>query len=720
MASDREYSELVSRSLSGSLNREQKDSMEAALRKSSNLQAYAGLSGLIQNSTADMAQRTNIGDESTGQGLSPEARDRLKRSVARVQFSRSHAGSSLLETAGLNLSTFPVPTEPGVSSRRMSSEFRFIRQLGEGGLGSVWLAVDQNLNRMVAIKEMNAEAAENPRAWQRFHREAQITGHLEHPSVVPLYQFGTDGQTGQPFYAMRFVGKRTLVHAIRDYHERLDAGKDVSMDQHLLLTAFISVCQAIAYAHSRGVVHRDLKPENVALDNFGQVIVLDWGLARMSTEVEVPGGPVGSSIAGNSAFGTTLAGEVIGTPLYMAPEQAAGDLDSIDERTDVYGLGAILFAMLTGAAPHQASSVRDGVPVKIQELLRIISDNPSPSPRSIRPNLPSGLEMICLRAMERQPHSRYQTAVELADAVQRWMAGRSEHRQLYDNARSEGRELRTSLQTSVRDLERNVRFMASLPAIDEVIEALRSSSDSELQAWRDRLSQIFQGLLRANCDFASVSFCQVTDEKWKELVRAERHSTDYASVRSIPASRLASGSLTPCMKTALDLNPEEVHLSLAAECTTKSTSKNSGVPGKAPTSVLSAGVPVFDPATEELFGFVRIEASLDRLIETEMQQKLKSTAELVILDNDCTVILHLSRSSGRIRETEGHAMTDLLADFQTVRRSLKSTGEFYDEQNHAIHATRVDLIPGRYSLAVVQSVVEKLNVCVNRPSTCRI
>lgn len=715
MTTDREVSELISRSLSGRLSPRQSTDVAAAVEVNEGLKAFARLSGLIQSSVSDLARLSAEGDESVSPGLSADARTRLKESVATEQLRRSRAGNSLTATTGLNFSTLSDQPDPVIVSRRMSSEFSFIRKLGEGGLGTVWLARDENLKRLVAVKEMNADAAENPRAWQRFHREAQITGQLEHPSVVPLYQFGTDGQTGQPFYAMRFVGKRTLVNAIDEYHERLNAGKDVSMDQHYLLTAFISVCQAIAYAHSRGVVHRDLKPENVALDSFGQVIVLDWGLARMASDIEASTGGL-APLNPDTGFGTTIAGEVIGTPLYMAPEQAAGDIDSIDERTDVYGLGAILFAMLTGSAPHQNSSQRDGRPVAIQELLNAISENPSPSPRSFRPGIPSGLEAICLHAMERHPHSRYQSAMELADAVQHWMAGRSERREQYGNARSEGRELRTSLQSSVRDLERNVRFMASLHPNLEIIRAIRNEASADLQAWRERLSQIFQGLLRANCDFTSVAFCQVSENQWKELVRAERHSSDYSSVRAIPASRLASGPLTPCMQKALDLNPDEVHVSLSAEC----TGRHTGNAGKPPSSTLSAGVPVFDDESEELFGFVRIEASLDRLIETEMRERLRSTAELVVLDNDCTVILHLSRTSGRNRQSEGRAMTDFLSDWSGIRASLRNNGEFCDERNHAIHATKVDLVPGKYSLAIVQSVGEKLQVNPLRPDTCRI
>ncbi|MCA9057669.1 MAG: serine/threonine protein kinase [Planctomycetaceae bacterium] len=716
MPNDREAAELVSRSLSGFLNPEESIRLENATERSEQMRVFAKLSGLIQSSV----QRMSVGDPGSGteEGLRlpDDARVRLRKSIHLEQLRRSQASSGFSSTIGMQGETLVTVDDAGDGQRTVSSRFTFIRKLGEGGLGTVWLARDENLKRLVALKEMNSEVAELPRAWQRFNREAQITGHLEHPSVVPLYQYGTDKSNGQPFYAMRFVGKRTLANAIDEYHQQLASGKDVSMDFHYLLAAFISVCQAIAYAHSRGVIHRDLKPENVALDNFGQVIVLDWGLARMASDVD---GTVAATIpaATELTFGQTMAGEIVGTPLYMAPEQAAGDQDRVDERTDVYGLGAILFSILSGSPPHQNSSLQDGSPVPIQSLLKRISEDESPRPRLYRKDVPSGLEAICMRAMERFPHSRYSSAMELAEAVQRWIAGRSEHRKQYDNARSEGRELRTSLQSSVRDLERNVRFMASLPPVQEIITALGNEQQEEQQSWRERLSLIFQGLLRANSDFASVALCQVDDEQWRELVRVERHSTDYSSVRATPASRLSSGVLTPCMRPALDLDPDEVHLALSSECATRSEKTRAR---QATATMLSAGVPVFDEESEELFGFVRVETSLDRLIETEMRDRLRSTRDLIVLDNDCRIVLHLSKDRGRNRTSDGRAMTDFVSDWPEIRTSLKTTSEYYDNNRYEIYATKVDLIPGRYSLAIVQSVGEYLTARGTDAPACRL
>ena len=139
-------------------------------------------------------------------------------------------------------------------------EYAIVRRLGIGGLGSVWLARDQTLNRLVAIKEVNERGAESPVALARFRREAEITGQLEHPNIVPVYQSGEDTHSKHPFYVMRFVGKKTLADAIADYHTRRAAGLSDTVELHRLLGAFLSVCQAVAFAHSRGVLHRDLNP----------------------------------------------------------------------------------------------------------------------------------------------------------------------------------------------------------------------------------------------------------------------------------------------------------------------------------------------------------------------------------------------------------------------------------------------------------------------------
>ncbi|HEV3081218.1 MAG TPA: serine/threonine-protein kinase, partial [Gemmataceae bacterium] len=221
---------------------------------------------------------------------------------------------------------------------RDRARYSLTRLYGEGGLGKVWVARDNDLGRDVALKEIKPEQAQHPEACQRFLREAQVTGQLEHPNIVPVYELARRSEDQQPFYCMRLVRGQTLREAIAAYHEREKEGKSEPLELRRLLGAFVNVCQAIGYAHARGVVHRDLKPANVVLGAFGEVVVLDWGLARLVDE-QAPE-EVAVHVNPPAATAATVAGQQVGTPAYMAPEQAEGRLDQIDGRTDVYGLGA--------------------------------------------------------------------------------------------------------------------------------------------------------------------------------------------------------------------------------------------------------------------------------------------------------------------------------------------------------------------------------------------
>src|SRR5262245_6739487 len=166
------------------------------------------------------------------------------------------------------------------------SRYTLTRLHGEGGLGQVWVARDNDIERDVAFKQIKPQRAANPDLWRRFLKEAKITGQLEHPNIVPVYELGRNPDNQQPFYTMRLVKGQTLREAIADYHTKCRAGQEDALARPKLLQAFMSVCQAINYAHSHGVIHRDLKPENVILGRFGEVVVLDWGLAKVVDQVE--------------------------------------------------------------------------------------------------------------------------------------------------------------------------------------------------------------------------------------------------------------------------------------------------------------------------------------------------------------------------------------------------------------------------------------------------
>src|SRR6185503_5582420 len=306
-----------------------------------------------------------------------------------------------------------VLVETIASADRKSSRYTLSRLHAEGGLGRIWVAHDVNLNRDVALKEIKPETTSRPEVWQRFLKEAQIAGQLEHPNIVPVYELARRPDDDQPFYTMRLVRGETLRDRIREYHERKREGKADPLELPRLLTAFVSICNAISFAHSKGVIHRDLKPENVVLGAFGEVLVLDWGLAKLTSDKEESTlQPV--DITASASVHATKAGQVLGTPAYMSPEQAAGRISKMDARTDIYGLGAILFEILAGKPPHEGPDV--------SELLSQIVLAPTPNVRTVDAKIHSALGAICAKAMERRQEDRYTTASALADDVQRFLA----------------------------------------------------------------------------------------------------------------------------------------------------------------------------------------------------------------------------------------------------------------------------------------------------------
>lgn len=279
-----------------------------------------------------------------------------------------------------------------------------------GGLGRVWLARDNQLHRNVALKDIQPQRAGDPTVVKRFLNEAQITGQLDHPGVVPVYELRCRPDDQQPFYTMRFIRGRTLREAIGDYHDN-KRGKTVeTIDLVGLLSTFVAVCNTVAYAHSRGVIHRDLKGENVILGDYGEVHVLDWGLAKLLTEPNDE--PTGQQLQFDSDVQLTMDGQALGTPAYMAPEQAEGKLEFIDQRTDIYGLGAILYEILAGRPPFTGSNLAE-------ILMKIRTEEPI-RPTRLSPEAPKNLEAVCLRAMAKKPADRYQSASELASVVQHW------------------------------------------------------------------------------------------------------------------------------------------------------------------------------------------------------------------------------------------------------------------------------------------------------------
>lgn len=296
--------------------------------------------------------------------------------------------------------------------------FRVLRPHARGGLGKVSVALDGELNREVAFKELLDEHADNLAKRSRFLTEAEITGGLEHPGIVPVYGLGHYAD-GRPFYAMRFIQGDSLKEAIEDFHspraEKMDPGER-ALQLRKLLSRFIDVCEAIEYAHSRGVLHRDLKPGNIMLGKYGETLVVDWGLAKSLRH----GQPTPDSderplqVTERQDSAETRMGNVVGTPAFMSPEQAKGRLDLLGPASDVYSLGATLYCILTGRAPFG-----DG---ELEETLAKVRKGDFLRPREINHAIPKALESICLRAMALRPQDRYPSAQALAEDVEHWLA----------------------------------------------------------------------------------------------------------------------------------------------------------------------------------------------------------------------------------------------------------------------------------------------------------
>jgi serine/threonine-protein kinase len=313
---------------------------------------------------------------------------------------------------------------PADGSRRESAsaraDYHDLRYHASGALGEVFLAKNAELNREVALKFLKSSRARDPASLRRFLQEAEVTGRLEHPGIVPIYTLGADA-AGAPCYAMRFIRGATLQDAVDAFHTAERPGRDSSersLALRELLTRFVSVCTTVAYAHSRGILHRDLKPRNVMLGRYDETLVVDWGLAKpfapgdatacVGEEALLPSS--GSSGSGSDA--PTVG--VVGTLAYMSPEQGQARWDVVGPASDIFSLGAVLYAILTGCAPYRAGA--EG------EIIERVKHCRFPKPREVKPEAPRALEAICLKAMAARPADRYATALELAGDVKCWLA----------------------------------------------------------------------------------------------------------------------------------------------------------------------------------------------------------------------------------------------------------------------------------------------------------
>jgi serine/threonine-protein kinase len=288
-----------------------------------------------------------------------------------------------------------------------SLKYDDFRPLSEGGTATIQTCLDKNLNRRVVYKTLHPHLCNDETETARFVREARVTAMIPHPGTVPLYELGRD-RAGHVYFTMKKLEGRDLRSILADINFRNHRTQELYPVERLA-DILISAAQTVAYAHAQGVIHRDLKPANLLIGEFGEVTVLDWGLAKIKGE-PTPAEALPPQGEAGIALELTQPGRRFGTPLYMSPEQARGG--NTDERTDVYALGIVLFEILTGQPLVFGNELDD--------VLQQILERPTPQPRQVAPkrDIPHELEAICLRCLAKDPAERYPAVADLIADLQ--------------------------------------------------------------------------------------------------------------------------------------------------------------------------------------------------------------------------------------------------------------------------------------------------------------
>ncbi|MBV6515457.1 MAG: protein kinase [Planctomycetaceae bacterium] len=295
--------------------------------------------------------------------------------------------------------------------------YTVIREIARGGMGKVLEVEDNDLRRSVALKVLRKEMLGRKDLVERFLEEAQITGQLEHPNIVPVHEIGVDGR-GNLYFTMKLVEGEELSSVLKRLRQG-DANATRSYPLSRLVEIFIKLCEGLAFAHSRGVIHRDLKPANIMVGRFGEVQIMDWGVSKIVGTREETAERTVASDRRDAHAGTTMVGAILGTPTYMSPEQARGETDTLDVQSDIFSLGVILYEILCLKLPWTGKNSEE-----ILDQVREYDPEP-PSRRAQDRAIPQELEQLAMRCLNKDPRARIQSTQDLIENLRSWQEGKT-------------------------------------------------------------------------------------------------------------------------------------------------------------------------------------------------------------------------------------------------------------------------------------------------------